>query len=1283
MRALNLQRDSRSPFFRILAVFMALVLVFPAAATGLPPALHDIEQLVRHLRNDRPSPFTTSPRVRQESITARRDAGRDKWWSPSIRADYEISDPDNVGAPETPVLLASIAAFPLVAASFVPSGWGSGSSAGYPLPGEGAEGAGGSGLTSAQGLSGTLNTSTGNGTFKLPVLSFPVKGELSLSIDLFHNSQTTYSGALGAGWSHSYDSFITEGSITAFVQMPDGLVVPYAKSGATYTRPSGWFALLTQPTSTTRRVTFKDQTTFEYSKSTMLKNLYLLAQVKDRHGNTITINRGSSDQITTIVAPDSRTVTFGYTGGKITSITGPTSRVWSLSYTSSKLDQFTYPTVGGVNPKREFGYDSNNNITSEKDPELRTWTWTYNSSNDSLATFKDPASSTSSTVTYFTGYTEVDRAGVSNPWVHTYSSGKLYSIKDPDGFFKYFTNYNADYLPQELEDANGNITEVTYDSMGNVTQVEDPLGKIWTYGYNGTNDRTFCETPFTITNPPPAPVTIQKTQYTWSGGVCTQVSNPEGEVTTFTYDPTTKDLTQIQDAEALTTVITYNGNGDITKIDDPAGIETDYTYDDYGRTLTKSDSVPNTTEYVYDAWGRLTEIIHPDLSNILYTYNKTSQRLTVTNEIGKVSTSTYDHSGRLVTQANPLGDIMTYFTNDAWRVHAIENGRGYYRYFQHTDRGDLWFELLDDYTETYYTYDGNGNVTSKEDDNMYPIEYEYDLRDQLTKIDYYADTDTTFAYDDAGRRTQMVDGTGTTNWTYDLADRVTLLDSPQGDISYTYRDNGQRLQMTEVGSGNTDYGYDAFGRLEAITNRFSEDTAIAYDALGRIQRKTFENGQYELYGYDSRNRVTDIDLKNSSNAILQAQDYVFDDASRVTSYVKGAVTTTYGYDDANQLTSESRTGYSATYTYDDNGNRLTRSISGGVSETYSYDSGDKLTGVTWSGGYKDFAYDNAGRMTEYDNNGSVRYFAYDEEGRMTGISGAQTASFSYNGLRTRTAKTENSITSNYKRDGSGVTSPALNDGSAAYTAGTSERRGSTTTYLHSGLKNAEAQTGTSQTIAAEKTYDAFGNLTASTGTWQGPFGYAGQFGYQEDASGLKLLGHRYYDPTLGRFLTRDPIQDGRNWYVYCENDSLTAVDPLGQSRWLIAVRAVMAIADFFNGNRPYDIEGGDPPGHHAEKPPAGSGTSSGSGSSGSPYKPSHPTSGTVAPKRPLSRLPVSGGGGSGGALGGVASIAEGAGALANGLGPVINWRRRTGDYVEAAFGEGGDELGTEWEGNYE
>jgi len=75
----------------------------------------------------------------------------------------------------------------------------------------------------------------------------------------------------------------------------------------------------------------------------------------------------------------------------------------------------------------------------------------------------------------------------------------------------------------------------------------------------------------------------------------------------------------------------------------------------------------------------------------------------------------------------------------------------------------------------------------------------------------------------------------------------------------------------------------------------------------------------------------------------------------------------------------------------------------------------------------------------------------------------------------------------------------------------------------------------------------FDDMASSTGTWTGPFGYAGGFGYQEDATGLKLLGHRYYDSSTGRFLTRDPIKDGRNWYAYCENDPISLIDPEGLS----------------------------------------------------------------------------------------------------------------------------------------
>lgn len=137
-------------------------------------------------------------------------------------------------------------------------------------------------------------------------------------------------------------------------------------------------------------------------------------------------------------------------------------------------------------------------------------------------------------------------------------------------------------------------------------------------------------------------------------------------------------------------------------------------------------------------------------------------------------------------------------------------------------------------------------------------------------------------------------------------------------------------------------------------------------------------------------------------------------------------------------------------------------------------------------------------------------------------------------------------TATSKRAGASVTALVLGDGFANFTPGVSERRGSTTTYAHSGLKSMEARSGASQTVLADRQYDAFGQVVSSTGTWNGPFGYAGGFGYQEDGDyGLKLLGHRYYDSSTGRFLTRDPIKDGRNWYGYCGNEPTRAVDIAG------------------------------------------------------------------------------------------------------------------------------------------
>jgi len=174
---------------------------------------------------------------------------------------------------------------------------------------------------------------------------------------------------------------------------------------------------------------------------------------------------------------------------------------------------------------------------------------------------------------------------------------------------------------------------------------------------------------------------------------------------------------------------------------------------------------------------------------------------------------------------------------------------------------------------------------------------------------------------------------------------------------------------------------------------------------------------------------------------------------------------------------------------------------------------------------------------------------YDYEDRITQISlpGSVTDTFTYNGLDTRATKDDSTGSYSFVRDGADVTDPVLDDGAANYTPGVSRHTAAGTIFDNLNyIGTSTRQTNSSQATTATRTYDAFGNLFTSTGTPVGPFGFVGQGGYQEDHdSGLKLLGHRYYDPSTGRFLTRDPAKDSRNWYTYCKNNPLGNADADG------------------------------------------------------------------------------------------------------------------------------------------
>ncbi len=92
------------------------------------------------------------------------------------------------------------------------------------------------------------------------------------------------------------------------------------------------------------------------------------------------------------------------------------------------------------------------------------------------------------------------------------------------------------------------------------------------------------------------------------------------------------------------------------------------------------------------------------------------------------------------------------------------------------------------------------------------------------------------------------------------------------------------------------------------------------------------------------------------------------------------------------------------------------------------------------------------------------------------------------------------------------------------------------------------------TVAESYRYDAYGNVKIyDSSNVESPMSQVGNpwlFSSKrlDKETGLYCFGRRFYDPTLGRFVTADPsgFADGPNLYAYCGGDPVNLIDPDGQ-----------------------------------------------------------------------------------------------------------------------------------------
>ena len=106
-------------------------------------------------------------------------------------------------------------------------------------------------------------------------------------------------------------------------------------------------------------------------------------------------------------------------------------------------------------------------------------------------------------------------------------------------------------------------------------------------------------------------------------------------------------------------------------------------------------------------------------------------------------------------------------------------------------------------------------------------------------------------------------------------------------------------------------------------------------------------------------------------------------------------------------------------------------------------------------------------------------------------------------------------------------------------------------YTRDHLGSLREVTDTTGAIRAQYAYDAWGNRSANQITSnpvEADFGFTGH--YQHIASGLTLAPYRAYDPMIGRWISRDPLDNaemlqGPNLYAYVSNNPINGFDPYG------------------------------------------------------------------------------------------------------------------------------------------
>jgi RHS repeat-associated protein len=405
----------------------------------------------------------------------------------------------------------------------------------------------------------------------------------------------------------------------------------------------------------------------------------------------------------------------------------------------------------------------------------------------------------------------------------------------------------------------------------------------------------------------------------------TAKTNALGEVTTWVIHPFfNKAVQQVTlqppDANGWTTwtnFYAYDADGNLTTHSDGLGPLVTYTYSTNGLVLTATDANTNTTQFAYDTNGFMNARTDPAQNTTSYILNDVGWKLRETDALGDSTSYNLDLNGNVTRVQDVLGRVFN------------------------------------------KVYDSNGNLLSTTDGKLVPTTYAYDAANQKTNmVDRTGINQWKYFYTTRGKLDHVTDALGysATN-IYDPANRLVSVIDPLGQsITNQYDFNGNLIAFFDKLGQRWVKTYDRLNRVISEADPLDDTRTTSFDLADRIQQITSPNGYPSTHSYDGRGRLTKwVDPQNFSWL------YGYDGVGNITN-ITDALGGHYlmGYGPRNERTSEQNQDTNIwQYTYDELLRLKQQTDPNGTVRTPTYDNSGRVLYVDFNTGRRDsFNYDN-------------------------------------------------------------------------------------------------------------------------------------------------------------------------------------------------------------------------------------------------------------------------------------------------------------------------------------